>query len=237
MRKTTIALWGFNNLFLTTVLILTSSTTLATVYTGHIGGLVGVKLMDSDDWPELDTHFAMGILFDIKRDSWPISVALDIFDTGDKYEYNGMKDQSHTTEYHLGVRKIYMIQHSKIQPYLEGGVSIIYAELVVRLRVNQSTPKKGKPHRMAWPRMAKGPGDDPDAPTVKIRVTLEVISGTTLDAKIISKSKLGDWDYEFCSRCGHNVLESNGRIHSALHTIFAYELVRKGALPRAIAFH
>jgi hypothetical protein len=58
---------------------------------------VGLKALNSSDWPNLDKHFAMGVLFNIKRDSWPISIALDIMDTGAKDEHEGMKDQGHTT--------------------------------------------------------------------------------------------------------------------------------------------
>lgn len=70
----------------------------------------------------------MGILFDIKKDSWPISIVLELMDTGGKHDHDGMTDLGHTTERHLGVRKIFMNQYSKIQPYLGGGVSYMYAE-------------------------------------------------------------------------------------------------------------
>jgi len=123
------------NIFLTPflpiamLLLLPTSTTNADEMSGHISGFVGLKVMDSSDWPELNTHFAMGVLFDIKKDSWPISVALDIFDTGDEYKHDGVKDLGHTTEYQLGIRKIFMEQNSKYQPYIGGGVSFISAEL------------------------------------------------------------------------------------------------------------
>ena len=138
----------FKNLFIIPILLLASSTTIATEFTGHIGGLIGVKLMDSDDWPELDTHFAMGILFDIKRDSWPISIALDITDTGDKYEHNGMEDLGHTTEYQLGLRKIFKYENRNIQPYIGGGVSVMYAEL--ELEVNNVKMTQDDTDTGAW---------------------------------------------------------------------------------------
>jgi hypothetical protein len=110
------------------LLVLTASTIKADEISGHIGGFAGLKLMDSSDWPELNTHFAMAIMFDIKKDSWPISISLDIFDTGDEYKHDGVKDLGHTTEYQLGVRKIFTDQYSKIQPYIGGGVSFLSAE-------------------------------------------------------------------------------------------------------------
>jgi hypothetical protein len=110
------------------LLLLTTSKTIADDISGHIGGFAGLKIMDSGDWPELNTHFAMGILFDIKKDSWPVSIALDIFDTGDEYKHDGVKDLGHTTEYQLGIRKIFTNQYPKIQPYVGGGVSFFSAE-------------------------------------------------------------------------------------------------------------
>jgi len=97
-------------------------------WSGHIGGFFGLKIMNSSDWPDMDNHYAMGIMFDIKKDSWPISIAVDFIDTGGKYEHDGMTDLGHTTEFQLGVRKIFMRQDSKIQPYIGGGVSFMYAQ-------------------------------------------------------------------------------------------------------------
>ena len=116
------------NFAVVTLLLLTTSATNADEMSGHIGGFAGLKIMDGSDWPELNTHFAMGVLFDIKKDSWPISIAVDIFDTGDEYKHDGVKDLGHTTEYQLGIRKIFINQYPKIQPYLGGGVSSMYAE-------------------------------------------------------------------------------------------------------------
>ncbi|MBT8135252.1 MAG: hypothetical protein KJO03_12140 [Gammaproteobacteria bacterium] len=72
------------------LLILTAPTINADEISGHIGGFAGLKLMDSSDWPELNTHFAMAIMFDIKKYSWPLSISLDIFDTGDEYKHDGV---------------------------------------------------------------------------------------------------------------------------------------------------
>lgn len=109
-------------------LLLTTSLTYASDWSGHISGLVGMKALDSTDWPDLDKHFSLGIAFDIKEDSWPVSFALDVMDSGGFHRHDGMKDLGHTTECHLGVRKIFMNQTSKIQPYIGVGVSFMYAE-------------------------------------------------------------------------------------------------------------
>jgi opacity protein-like surface antigen len=110
------------------LLVLTPSVTNADELSGHISGYIGFKKMDSGDWPDLDKHFSMGVIFDIKKDSWPISIVLDITDTGGKHKHNGLEDLGHTTEFHLGIRKIFSKQHSTIQPYVGGGVSFMYVE-------------------------------------------------------------------------------------------------------------
>lgn len=119
---------ALKNLAIATGLLLATSIANADEFSGHISGYIGLKTMDSSDWPDLDNHFSMGSIFDIKKNSWPVSIALDIVDTGDKHNHDGMKDLGHTTEYQLGIRKIFTNQESKIQPYIGGGFSFMYAE-------------------------------------------------------------------------------------------------------------
>ncbi len=121
--------FSLNGFAIAILLFLTTTMTYADEWSGHISMFIGLKSMKGSDWPKLSRHFAMGIIADIKKDAWPISIALDVMDTGDKHEHEGMTDLGHTTEYHLGVRKIIMNQNSKLQPYLGGGVSFMYAEL------------------------------------------------------------------------------------------------------------
>jgi hypothetical protein len=120
--------WTLKNFAIAMLLLLSTSTTYADEWSGHIGGFAGFKALHSSDWPDLNKHFAMGFIVDIKKDSWPISIVLDILDTGGKYSHDGLDDLGHTTEFLLGVRKIIHKQNSKIQPYVGGGVSLMYAE-------------------------------------------------------------------------------------------------------------
>jgi len=94
----------------------------------HFSGFIALKTLDSSDWPDINKHFSLGVITDIKKDSWPISIALDIMDTGGKHNHDGMTDQGHTTELHFGLRKIFMNQHPKIKPYVGGGVSFMSAD-------------------------------------------------------------------------------------------------------------
>ena len=121
--------WTLKNFLIAMLLLLTVSMTHADELIGHISGFIGVKLLNNSDWPDdLSRHFSMGFITDMKKDSWPISIALDIMDTGGKRKHDGMEDLGHTTEWYLGVRKIFTNQDSKIKPYIGGGVSFMYAE-------------------------------------------------------------------------------------------------------------
>jgi opacity protein-like surface antigen len=120
--------WTLKTFTVAILLILTATVANADDLSGHISGFIGGKKMMSSDWPDLDMHFSMGVFFDIKKDSWPISIVLDLTDTGGKNKHDGLEDLGHTTEYHLGIRKIFVNRDSDIQPYFGGGVSFIYAE-------------------------------------------------------------------------------------------------------------
>lgn len=110
------------------LLILTATAANAGDLSGHVSGFFGGKKMKSGDWPDIDKHFSMGVIFDIKKESWPVSFVLDITDTGGKHKHDGLEDLGHTTEYHLGIRKIFVGEDSTFQPYIGGGVSFLYAE-------------------------------------------------------------------------------------------------------------
>jgi len=132
--------WTLKNFVIAMMLLLTTSMSYADELSGHISGFIGFKIMDSSDWPDINTHFSMGPIFDIKKDSWPISIALDLMDTGDKHKHDGMEDLGHTTELHFGIRKIFINQDSKLQPYVGGGVASMYAEQ--EFEVNNTTMKQ-----------------------------------------------------------------------------------------------
>lgn len=120
--------WTVTSFAAIRMLVVTTSLTNANEWSGHFSGSASLKAMNSNDWPDLNKHFSMGFITDVKKDSWPISIALDIMDTGDKHDHGGVTDLGHTTELQLGVRKIFMSRYPKIQPYIGGGVSFMSAE-------------------------------------------------------------------------------------------------------------
>jgi hypothetical protein len=110
------------------LLFMITSLAQAHEWSGHLSLLAGGKILDDRDWPEINEHYSLGIISDVKEASWPVSIALDLMDTGGKHDHDGMEDLGHTAEIHLGVRKIFLDPKRKMQPYVGGGVALMYAE-------------------------------------------------------------------------------------------------------------
>ena len=70
-------------------------------------------------------------------------MALDLIDTGGKHDHDGMEDLGHTTEFYLGVRKIFVNQHRKMQPYIGGGVAFMSAELEYEVETKEDDSAVG----------------------------------------------------------------------------------------------
>ena len=94
-------------------------------FTGNIGGYLGQKSLDDKDWDNLDRQGSLGMIFDFKKQSWPLSIALDVIISGNEDKDDGIKTEAGSLELHLGVRKIFELSGSSIQPYIGGGIAII----------------------------------------------------------------------------------------------------------------
>lgn len=99
-------------------------------YDGNVRLAFGQKRLDSDDWNTVDRQNEIGMIFDVKKASWPVSVALDLFFSGEDKNVTG-EERGSTSEQHLGVRKIWAINDSKFHPYLGGGIAFIQADYEV----------------------------------------------------------------------------------------------------------
>ena len=98
-------------------------------WSGNVSGYLGQKSLEEDDWSALDQQVSLGVLFDIKQTHWPVSLALDLIGSGDVDKQGSLKDEGTTIENHLGVRKIFTLPNSSIEPYIGGGVSFVQAEI------------------------------------------------------------------------------------------------------------
>lgn len=113
------------------VALLSSIPVNAADWTGNIGGYLGQKSLENNDWAEHDKQGSVGILFDIKQQHWPVSIAIDVFGSGNEDEDGDSKDNAYTAEAHIGVRKVFElpIEDCKLRPYIGAGVALGYAEV------------------------------------------------------------------------------------------------------------
>lgn len=96
-------------------------------FTGNISGYIGQKSLDDDDWGDIDRQGSLGIMFDFKKQSWPVSIAVDVIVSGNEHEKDGIKTEGGSLELDLGVRKIFELSNSSIRPYIGGGIALIGA--------------------------------------------------------------------------------------------------------------
>ncbi len=102
------------------------SPVLANEYDGNVRLLTGQKRLDSKDWNTVDRQNEIGVIFDVKKPSWPVSIAFDVMFSGeDKNEPGTVR--SYISEQHLGIRKMWNINNSAFHPYLGGGIAFIQA--------------------------------------------------------------------------------------------------------------
>jgi opacity protein-like surface antigen len=94
---------------------------------GNVRILAGQKFLKSNDWQSMDKQDEFGVIFDIKKKEWPVSIAFDLFGSGADSDSNDLiTKHGYTGEMHLGVRKIWDI-NDQFHPYIGGGLAIISA--------------------------------------------------------------------------------------------------------------
>jgi len=106
-------------------------------WSGNVNGFLGAKILDDDDWAPVDEHGEIGVLIDFKQKSWPISIAIDLLFSSDEEDVSfavlnfgtfNANLEGNTTEFNLGVRKIWD-NLSKVRPFIGGGIAFINAEV------------------------------------------------------------------------------------------------------------
>ena len=101
-------------------------------FTGNISGYLGQKSLDDEDWGNLDDQGSLGMILDFKKQSWPVSIAIDLLVSGNEHKAGDIKTDGGTLEADIGVRKIFELSNSSVKPYIGGGIAIIGAGSRVR---------------------------------------------------------------------------------------------------------
>jgi hypothetical protein len=104
---------------------------------GNVNLFLGSKFLNEDDWKPVEEHVEGGILFDIRRKTWPVSIAVDLLYSRDDKDIAvdvlgfgkvNANAESQTVEVNIGVRKIWE-SLKYFRPFIGGGPAIIKAEL------------------------------------------------------------------------------------------------------------
>lgn len=96
-------------------------------WTGNINALLGAKALDEYEWEPADEQYEFGIELDFKQQSWPVSIAIDYLSGSGDGIFGGIKFESETSEFNLGVRKIWDT-FPTIRPFIGGGIAFITGE-------------------------------------------------------------------------------------------------------------
>ncbi len=113
---------------LTVILMLFFINANANEWTGNVNFFLGQKTLDENDWAPADKQAEFGVLVDFKQSHWPVSIAIDFLGSTDEETVSGINFEGSTSEFDIGVRKIWEVAGSSIRPYIGGGLAFINAE-------------------------------------------------------------------------------------------------------------
>ncbi len=103
--------------------------------TGNINGVLGRKTMNDKDWKPVEDQLLLGVQADFRRQTWPVSIAVDILQSLGSDDKDGVSEDGATTEFAAGVRKVFE-NDSRIAPFVGGGLSLVHASL----KAERTTP-------------------------------------------------------------------------------------------------
>jgi hypothetical protein len=131
MKKNIIAVLAFVPL-----VIFVSLASAQDQWTGNVNLFGGMKLLEKDSWEPIERQPEFGVEIDFREKHWPVNIAIDIMnarseDTVSMYDpLTGpfdMKVSGYTTEFNVGIRKIWD-EFPSFRPFIGGGLSYIQAE-------------------------------------------------------------------------------------------------------------
>jgi len=106
-----------------------ASAVLADEWSNSFALALGTKDLGSGDWERADEQDAIGLYMDFRRNSWPVSIAVDILASGIDKGGNSNGYEGYTSELHLGARRAFNLGGSGLEAYLGGGIAFAYGEI------------------------------------------------------------------------------------------------------------
>ena len=83
-------------------------------WSGNVNLLLGMKMLNKDDWFPSEVHVGTGLGFDIRRTNWPFDIYIEYIRSSGK-GYDGPTDmESATSEFNLGIRYIIKTEKSGV---------------------------------------------------------------------------------------------------------------------------
>ena len=98
-------------------------------WTGNFNLFLGAKALDKYEWEPTEEQDEYGVEVDFKQVGWPVSIAIDLLSGSGEGIYLGDKFESKTSEFNVGVRKIWDI-FPRVRPFIGGGISFITGEFI-----------------------------------------------------------------------------------------------------------
>jgi hypothetical protein len=96
--------------------------------TGNVNFVLGLKMLDEDDWAPVEDQGELGALISWGKEGWPVHIAIDILGTSATEEnlFFLADVEGSTFELDVGVRKVW--GKNIVRPFLGGGIALITAE-------------------------------------------------------------------------------------------------------------
>jgi hypothetical protein len=96
-------------------------------WTGNVNLTLGGKYLDSDDWEPVENQGELGVSLDFRERSWPVNLLVQFLGSSADDTLHGVDVKGETSEFRLGVRKIFE-PDGTIRPFVSAGVASVWAK-------------------------------------------------------------------------------------------------------------
>lgn len=109
--------------------VLMASAAYASDWTGNVNFFLGGKTLEKNDWKPLEEQGEFGILIDFGKKDWGVNIAIDLLGSRDTKNILGVDVDARTSEFDVGVRKVFEVEGTSMRPFIGGGLAFIRGEI------------------------------------------------------------------------------------------------------------